>query len=142
MGGPKEAFVTSQDFMWMAIGIASLGVAAGIVFVCIRLGGTLSRVDESLVRAGRRLDDVEPAIAKTLAHVGGVADSVDELVAKVNRIASVAEHAADTVAKTADAAQAAVTPAVANLAGIVAGVSQGAKAFFRSRGGNGAWSGD
>jgi uncharacterized protein YoxC len=128
--------------MWAAIGLASLTVAAAIAYLCARLGRTLGRVDETLVKVDRQLDGAEAPLLKTLDHVGGVADSVDALVAKVNRIAGIAEHAAEAVAKTADAAQAAVTPAVANLAGIVAGVSQGAKAFFRSRGRNGAWPDD
>jgi uncharacterized protein YoxC len=128
--------------MWAAIGLASLVVAASIAYLCVRLGRTLGRVDDTLVKVDRQLDGAEAPLLKTLGHVGGVADSVDALVAKVNRIANVAEHAAETVAKTADAAQAAVTPAVANLAGIVAGVSQGAKTFFRSRGRNGAWPDD
>jgi len=127
----------TQDFMWLAIGVASLAAAAGIVLVCIRLAALLADTRRSLGRATAALDAAEAPLAKTLAHVSGVAENVDGIVSKVNHVADAAEKAAGTLARTADAAQAAVTPTVANLVGVVAGVSQGAKAFFRSRGRNG-----
>jgi uncharacterized protein YoxC len=126
------------DFMWLAIGVASLGIAGGVVFLCVKLGRTLERVDVTLTKVDRQLDGAELPLLKTLDHIGGVADSLDELAAKINRVGAAAERAAEAVADTAGAAQAAVTPTVANLAGIVAGVAQGAKAFFRSRADNGS----
>lgn len=128
----------SQDFLWIAIGLASLAVAAGLVAVCVRLARLLGRADETLGKVERQLDNLDAPVAKTLGHVSGVAADVEAIVGKINHIADAAEKAAVAVAKTADAAQAAVTPTVANLVGVVVGVSQGAKAFFRSRGRNGS----
>ena len=130
--------MTSQDFMWIAIGIASLAAAGGIAFACVRLAAVLAHVDTTLSKADVQLDGAREPLDKTLGSVAGVAASVDSLVAKIDRIATVAETAAGAVAKTADAAQAAVSPTIANLIGVVAGVSQGAKTFFRSRRRNGA----
>ena len=124
--------------MWIAIGIAALGAATGIGFACFRLAAVLGHLDKTLSKADVQLDGARAPLDKTLASVSGVAASVDSLVAKVDRIATIAESAAGAVAKTADAAQAAVSPTIANLVGVVAGVSQGAKTFFRSRRRNGA----
>lgn len=123
--------------MWLAIGVASLVLAGGVAYLCARLATTLRGVDTTLAKIDRQLDGAEAPLRRTLEHVGGLAGSADTIAVKVGRIAGIVEHAAESMAKTADAAQAAVTPAMANIAGIVAGVSQGAKTFFRSRG-NGA----
>jgi methyl-accepting chemotaxis protein len=106
--------------------------------VCIRLAHFIGKAERTLEAVDKQLAEAEEPLNKSLSHFSGVAESVDDLVAKVNRIADSAEKAAGAVAKTADAAQAAVTPAVANLVGVVIGVSQGAKQFFRSRGRNGS----
>jgi uncharacterized protein YoxC len=128
--------------MWLAIGVASLIAAIGIAFVCYRLGAVLGHAQTTLGKLDTQLDGAQGPLTKTLEHVSGVAQSVDDLVAKVDRIATSAEKAAGAVAKTADAAQAAVSPTIANLVGVVAGVSQGAKTFFRSRGRNGSQADD
>jgi len=128
----------TQDFMWIAFGIASLIAAIGIAFACFRLAALLAHTESTLGKVDAQLDGAQAPLTKTLAHVSGVAQSVDDLVAKVDRIATSAEKAAGAVAKATDAAQAAVSPTIANLVGVVAGVSRGAKSFFRSRGHNGS----
>jgi uncharacterized protein YoxC len=129
--------MTAQDFMWLAIGLASLLAAIGIVIACARLAALLGHANETLRKLDRQLDEADPPLVKTLTHVSGVAESIDAVAARANRIAEGVEKAASAVAKTADAAQAAVTPTVANIVGIAVGVSQGAKTFFRSRGRDG-----
>jgi len=124
--------------MWLAIGIASLVVAIGLAFVCLRLGKVFDRTQETMVKVEHLLDSLEAPITTTLDHVGGVAGSVDSMVTRVDHLTEALERVTNTIAKAADAAQAAVTPAVANVVGVVAGVSRGAQAFFRSRHGNGA----
>ena len=124
--------------MWIAIGIASLAAAGGIAFACIRLGLTLKRFETTLDGVDHQLAGAEQPLQKTLVHVSGVAESIEDIVGKLDKVAGAATAAAGAVANAADAAQAAVTPTIANLVSVVAGVSQGAKTFFRSRGRNGA----
>ena len=124
--------------MWLAIGIASLVVAIGLAFVCLRLGKVFDRTQETMVKVEHLLDSLEAPITTTLDHVGGVAGSVDSMVTRVDHLTEALERVTNAIAKAADAAQAAVTPAVANVVGVVAGVSRGAQAFFRSRHGNGS----
>jgi uncharacterized protein YoxC len=136
-GREGGAPLSSQDYLWLAIGLASIAVAAGVVIVSIRLAALLGRAEKTLKKVEQQLDRADVPVTKTLNHVSSVAENVDGIVAKANHVADLAEKAAGAVAKTADAAQAAVTPTVANLVGVVVGVSQGAKAFFRSRSRNG-----
>ena len=124
--------------MWIAIGVASLAAAAGIAFACIRLGLALRRLQRTLDGVDVQLAAAQQPLTKTLEHVSGIASSVDGLAAKVDQVATAATVAAGAVAKTADAAQAAVSPTIANIVSVVAGVSEGAKTFFRSRGRNGS----
>ena len=123
--------------MWLAIGLASLIVAAGVAYVSYRMGGVLARTDSALSKVERQLDALQPSVTETVGHVGSVAASVDSMVSRVERMTGAAEKAAGAVAKTADAAQTKLTPAVMSVVGIVAGLSEGAKALFRPRGRNG-----
>lgn len=130
--------MSSQDIMWIAFGVASLAAAGGIAFACVRLGLILRRLETTLDGVDRQLAGAEQPLQKTLTHVSGVAESIEDIVGKIDRVADAATAAAGAVAKSADAAQAAVTPVIASLVSVVAGVSQGAKTFFRSRGRNGS----
>jgi uncharacterized protein YoxC len=124
--------------MWLAIGLACIVVAAALLLVCIQLAKLLARAQGTLDRIDRQLDSAQTPLAKTLDHVGNIAASIDDIAAKADRTVDSAEKVVGAVARAAESAQAAVTPTVANLVGIVAGVSRGAAAFFRSRGRNGS----
>jgi len=124
--------------MWVAIGAGALIVAAGLAFVCVRLAKVLDRTQETMLKVEHMLDSLEAPITATLDHVGGVTGSVDEMITRVNKLTELLERVTGGIAKAADAAQAAVTPTVANVVGVVAGVSKGAQAFFRSRHSNGS----
>jgi len=124
--------------MWVAIGVASLVIAIGLAFVFARLAKVLDRTQETMTKVEHMLDSLEAPITTTLDHVGGVAGNIDSMVTRVNHLSELVERASTKIAKAADTAQAAVSPTVANVVGIVAGVSKGAQAFFRSRHGNGS----
>lgn len=124
--------------MWLAIGAASLIIAITLAIVFVRLAGVLDRTQETLRKVDHMLDTIEPPVTATLDHVGGVLGNVDSMVTRVNRLTEMLERVATGIAKAADAAQAAVSPTVANVVGVVAGVSRGAQAFFRSRHSNGS----
>jgi methyl-accepting chemotaxis protein len=124
--------------MWIAIGVACLVVAGGLVPVFVALARLFTRADGTLAKVERQLDEAKAPLSKTLHHVSGIAGSIDDIASRIDHTAEAADRTASAVARAAESAQAAVTPTLANLVGIVAGVSQGAKAFFRSRGRNGS----
>lgn len=123
--------------MWLAIGLASLIIAGALAFALVRFAAVLGRADEALGKAEEKLDKLEPQLTQALGHVGGIAANVDTMVGRVNKITEVAEKTVGIVSKTADAAQQSITPAVVRFVGVLAGVSEGARAFFGSRQKNG-----
>lgn len=125
--------MTTQDFMWLAFGAAALIIAIGLAFVFARLGRVLGRTDETLGKVENLLDGLLAPTTRTLDHVSGVAGNIDTMVGRIDRLTQSLEQAAAGVAKAADKAQNAVSPAVANVVGVVAGISKGAQSFFRSR---------
>ncbi|MDQ6766726.1 MAG: DUF948 domain-containing protein [Candidatus Eremiobacteraeota bacterium] len=130
--------MSTQDFMWLAFGAAALIVAISLGYLCLRTGKVLDRTQESLGRVDDLLDGLQVPVTQTLQHVGGVAGTVDSMVSRIDRLTQSLEKGATGIAKAADVAQSAVSPTVANVVGIIAGITQGAQQFFRHRRPNGA----
>lgn len=124
--------------MWLAIGLSSLAVAGGLLFALLKLGGLIDRATATLNKVDGELTTLIVPVSKTLAHVSGIAGNAEKVSSRVEHVAGLVESSAAALARTADAAQAAVSPTVATIAGVVAGVTQGAKTFFGGhRRGNG-----
>ena len=122
--------MSTQDFMWLAIGVSCLAVAAGLSLTFFKLARVLDRTVVTLDKVDTQLDGLGEPVNRTLASMSGVAANAERLSGRVELVAELIESTAGKIAKTADAAQAAVSPTVASVAGIVAGVTQGAKTFF------------
>ncbi|HLJ83286.1 MAG TPA: hypothetical protein VKT51_03790 [Candidatus Eremiobacteraceae bacterium] len=130
--------MSAQDVMWLAIGLSSLAVAGGLLFALLKLGGLIDRASATLDKVDGELTTLIVPVTKTLTHVSGIAGNAEKVSSRVERAAGLVESSAAALAKTADVAQAAVSPTVATIAGVVAGVTQGAKTFFGGhRRGNG-----
>ncbi|MBV8223336.1 MAG: hypothetical protein JO293_08230 [Candidatus Eremiobacteraeota bacterium] len=126
--------MTTQDFMWLAIGLAALIIAGGLLYVFVRVGLLLTQAQATLAKADAKLDQFDVPVMKTMDHIGNIADSVDSMVARVDRVTAVAERAAGAVDKATDAASASIAPTVAKIASLIAGVSAGARSFLTRRG--------
>ena len=130
--------MNAQDFMWLALGAAALIIAIALAYFFVRAAKVLDKTQETIGRVDHVLDGLQAPVTETLAHVGGVAGNIDEMVGRIDRLTRALEKGATGIARAAETAQSAVSPTVANVVGIVAGISQGAQQFFRSRRGNGA----
>jgi uncharacterized protein YoxC len=130
--------MNAQDFMWLALGAAALIVAIALAYLFVRAAKVLDKTQETMDRVDHVLDGLQGPVVDTLAHVGGVAGNIDEMVGRIDRLTRALEKGATGIARAAETAQSAVSPTVANVVGIVAGISQGAQRFFRTRRGNGA----
>jgi uncharacterized protein YoxC len=130
--------MSTQDFMWLAFGLAALTTAGGLAFLCVRVGRFVDGRQATMERVERLLDGLQAPVTQTLDHVNGVAGNIDTMVGRVDRLTQSIEKGASGLAKAADRAQSAVSPTVANVVGLAAGISQGAQQFFRTRRGNGA----
>src|SRR6516165_1144662 len=129
--------MTTQDFMWLAIGLASLAIGGSVAYLLIRAARLVDRTEATLTKVDAKLDQLDAPVLKTMDSVGNIASSVDSMVARVDRVTAVAERAAGAVDRAADVAQQNIAPAVLKLSGIIAGVSAGARAFFTKSKGNG-----
>jgi len=135
-------FMSTQDFMWLAFGIAALVVAIGLGFLFVRIARFIDQREQTMNQVEKLLDGLQAPVTQTLDHVSGVAGNLDAMVARVDRLTQTLEKGATGIAKAADKAQSAVSPTVASVVGIVAGISQGAQQFFRTRRGNGSHDSD
>jgi uncharacterized protein YoxC len=130
--------MSTTDFLPLALGVAALIVAIALAYVFVRLGVFIGQRERTMDKVEQLLDGLQAPVTQTLGHVSGVAGNVDAMVGRVDRLTQSLEKGAAGIAKAADKAQSAVSPTVANVVGIVAGISQGAQQFFRTRRGNGA----
>ncbi len=129
--------MSTQDFMWLAFGAAALIIAISLAYLLVRLTRLSDQGAKTMDKVDQLLDGLQAPVTQTLEHVGGVAGNVDAMVGRIDRLTQSIEKGATGIAKAADKAQSAVSPTVANVVGIVAGISQGAQQFFRARRGNG-----
>ena len=130
--------MSTQDFLPLALGVAALIIAVALAYVFVRLGMFVGEREKTMDKVEQLLDGLQAPVTQTLEHVSGVAGNLDAMVGRVDRLTQSLEKGAAGIAKAADKAQSAVSPTVANVVGIVAGISQGAQQFFRTRRGNGA----
>jgi len=130
--------MNTQDFMWLAFGAAALIIAIGLAYLFVRLATFVAGREKTMEKVELLLDGLQAPVTQTLDHVNGVAGNLDTMVGRVDRLTQSLEKGASGIAKAADKAQSAVSPTVANVVGIVAGISQGAQQFFRTRRGNGS----
>jgi uncharacterized protein YoxC len=129
--------MSSIDFLWLALGAAALIIALGLAYLLVRVTRFIDHREQTMEKVEQLLDGLQAPVTQTLEHVNGVAGNVDAMVGRVDRLTQSLEKGATGIAKAADKAQSAVSPTVANVVGIVAGISQGAQQFFRARRGNG-----
>ncbi len=129
--------MSSIDFLWLALGAAALIIALSLAYFLVRVTRVVDHGDQTMEKVGRVLDGLQAPVTQTLEHVNGVAGNIDAMVGRVDRLTQSLEKGATGIARAADKAQSAVSPTVANVVGIVAGISQGAQQFFRARRGNG-----
>ena len=130
--------MSTTDFLPLALGVAALIVAIALAYLFVRLGIFIGQREKTMDKVEQLLDGLQAPVTQSLEHVSGVAGNVDAMVGRVDRLTQSLEKGAAGIAKAADKAQSAVSPTVANVVGIVAGISQGAQQFFRTRRGNGA----
>lgn len=101
--------------LYIGVGLGVLLIGSGILIVCLRLAGFIERATTSLEEVDRQIAAIAPPLVRTLGHVGGIADTADATLARLGTAVGTIESLAGGVAKTADLAQNAVNPAVANL---------------------------
>ena len=114
------------DAASVALSFFLIATGAGLLYVFLRLGGTLGRLS-SFIRGAEK--EVLPVINK----VGGTVDRVNTQFDKVDLITDSAVDAADSVDTAVRAVSHAIAAPVKKLSGIAAGVTYGVAELKTSR---------
>ena len=124
------------DWSWalyVGAGLGILLIGVGIFIVCLRLAAVLTRSLKTLDVVDEQLGNLSTPVAETLSHVGGIADTADQTVAKLSGIVGSLEGVAGSVGKTATLAQEAITPSLVNIGSTLTGVTAGLKRLTRGK---------
>jgi hypothetical protein len=117
---------TYGDAATVALCFFLIATGAGLLYVFIRLGGTLGRLS-SFIRGAE--NEVLPVINKA----GGTVDRVNLQLDKVDLVTDSAVDAADSADTAVRAVSYAITTPVQKLSGFVAGVTYGVAELRTSR---------
>ncbi|MDQ6931905.1 MAG: hypothetical protein M3160_01875 [Candidatus Eremiobacteraeota bacterium] len=118
----------------VGLGVLLLGIG---VFIAMRaLAGTLARVNLTLDGVDQQLAGIGKPVADTLTHVGGIAGTADQTIARLSRVVDSVEGVAGSVAKTAALTQTAISPTLINVGATLSGISAGLRRLVRGAGGN------
>ena len=119
----------------VGVGIFLLGVAVFIAMTA--LARTLRRLDSTLDIVDEQLSALGKPVAETLAHVGGIADTADQVVARLTGVVGSLERVTGSLAQTAKLTQDAVSPAIVNVGAALGGITAGLRRIIRGSGSTG-----
>jgi uncharacterized protein YoxC len=121
--------VTSSDLgpliLDVLAGVGILLAGIGILLGMRALAGTLGRVNETLDRVDRQVENLSQPVGATLSHVDGIANTADQTLARLSGVVGSLEDVAGSVAQTAKLTKDALAPAIVNAGATIAGVSSG-----------------
>lgn len=129
---------TNSAFDWAIV--LDVGVGVGVLLVGIAmmiamraLATTLARVNVTLDEVDKQLGEIGKPVGATLAHVGGIAGTADQTIARLTGVVKSLEDVAGSVAETAQLTKDAVSPAIVNVGATISGVSAGLRRFVTGR---------
>jgi uncharacterized protein YoxC len=120
--------------MNIGIGIGVFLVGVGALVAGIALARTLGRVNVTLDVVDEQMQSLGKPIGETLDHVGGIADTADQTLARLRGVVEAVEGVADSVSDTAELAKGALAPAIENVGATIAGISAGLRRIVTGRG--------
>lgn len=126
--------MTTADWMNIGIGVGVLLIGLGAIIAGIALARTLGRVNTTLDVVDEQMQSLGKPIGETLEHVGGIADTADQTLARLRGVVEAVEGVADSVSDTAELAKGALAPAIENVGATIAGISAGLRRIVTGRG--------
>jgi ABC-type transporter Mla subunit MlaD len=97
------------------------------------LAKTLARVNVTLDEVDRQLDGMGKPLGQVLGHVGGIADTADQTLARLTGVVGSLESVAESISQTAQLTKDAISPAIVNVGATISGVSAGVRRLFNGR---------
>jgi len=107
------------------VGLGVLLIGLGVFMAMRALAGTLGRLNGTLDEVDRQLSAIGVPATKTLAHIGGIADTADATVARLGGVVKSLEDVAGAAASTAALTKDAASPALVNVGAVLGGVTAG-----------------
>lgn len=117
------------------VGVGVLLIGIGVFIVCSALARTFARVNGTLDEVDRQIAALSRPVVDTLTHVGGIADTADETVARLGAVVGKLEDVAQGVGGTATLASHALAPAIVNAGATLTGLSAGIRRLLSGRNG-------
>jgi len=125
--------VSTAEWMNIGIGLGVLLVGIGVLVAGIALARTLGRVNITLDVVDGQMQDLGKPIGQTLDHIGGIADTADQTLARLRGVVNAVEGVADSVSDTAELAKGALAPAIENVGATITGISAGLRRIVTGR---------
>jgi uncharacterized protein YoxC len=114
------------DLAYLALSFFLVATGFGLLYVFLRVGGTLARLS-SLIKGA------ETEILPVINKVGGTVDRVNAQLEKVDHMTDSAVDAVDSLDTAVRAVSLSITRPVQKVAGFAAGVTYGASSFKSTR---------
>ena len=103
----------------IGVGIGVFLVGLGALIGGIALARTLNRLSATLDVVDGQINALGQPVARTLDHVGGVADTADRTLARLRGVV--------------DALEGTLTPSIANLGAVIVGITAGLRKIVTGR---------
>ncbi len=116
----------------VGVGVFLVGVAVSIAMVA--LARTLRRLDKTLDGVDEQVAALGKPVSETLAHVGGIADTADQTIARLSGVVASLEQVAGSAAHSAKLTQEALAPAIVNVGATLGGITAGVRRLVRGDG--------
>ncbi len=121
-------------FLDVAGGVGAFLAGLGIFVAMASLARTLRRLDKTLDGVDEQVAALGKPVSETLAHVGGIADTADQTIARLSGIVGSLEQVAGSAAQGARLTQDALAPAIVNVGATLGGLSAGLRRLVRGDG--------
>lgn len=121
-------------FLDVGAGLGVFAAGVGWLIAMTALARTLRRVDVTLDGLDEQVAALGKPASETLAHVGGIADTADQVLARLTGVVASLERISSSVSETAKLMQDALSPAIVNVGATIGGISAGLRRLVRGNG--------
>ena len=102
-------------FLDVAGGVAAFLCGLGVFIATIALARTLGRLNRTLDGIDEQINALGKPVSETLAHVGGIADTADQALARISGAVASLEQIASSLAQTVKSTQETVSSITAGI---------------------------
>lgn len=124
------------DTSWIlnvGVGVGVLLAGIGVLYAMLALAKTFKRLNATLDEVDRQISTLSQPVNTTLGHLGGIADTADQTLARLGGVVKSLEDVAGSVSQTAALTKDALSPAIVNVGATISGISAGLRRLVTGR---------